>query len=514
MKSSQDNQVCASKLCQHLKETVVDCIEELCGGHATPAWKAAMLTLASSTVSLTCSKDSDSLEGKPWDVEVRTAVSYFHRFKDATVNTLCIESDLGSIRTIHSPQKFARLLMLSLEQSTRDLGYSLDIRCNNAGIICITTQARFLALRESGRLPCPHCCQWLRGDKGLWWHIQQTHAQNHSEAMGTTASTVMTNAIVVYDANNAVIGAVQVAAKETFVPRRLSSPVDPVNIAKQGNILQMKVMIEEGFSPSTFIDNKGASLLLWAAGSGRLDMVKFFIATCNCDPNFAQRGRRGFRGRTALHWAARNGHLHVVQYLVEECRVNLEAVTADGTTAFCWAAWQGHLGVMVYLHERKCNVSSVNSFGCNAALWAAQGSHGSPDIMRWLDSVGCSCLVLNDNHHGLLHKAAQRGKRELCHWFFGDMLVGLNAALLTLEMIRPDKEGCMPSDLAGMEGHESLAEYLASQERAITKWLLSSKSLALPSWLVQMSPSVACHIWEPFAGVDRLRCTAESTRIA
>jgi hypothetical protein len=504
----------ASELCQHLKSIVAECLGEVCGGggHSTMEWNETMRQLASSTISLTCSKaNSTPLKGKPWDIEVRTALSYFHRFKDATSSSFTAESDLGLVRTMDSPLALARLLLLCLEQSTRDLGYCLDIRCNDAGIICITTQHRFLALRKSGRLPCPHCCQWPKGDKGLWWHIQQSHAQNHSDAMATAVNTMTTNAIVVYDSDNVKLHAShQPAQREAKITQLHSSlPItDAVEIAQQGDVHAMKGLIRQGFDPSTSIDKKGASLLLWAAGSGRLDMAKLLIEM-GCDPSFAQRGKRGFQGRTALHWAARNGHLELVQYLVQDCEVCLESTTVDGTTAFCWAAWQGHLNVMEYLFAHGCNVSSVNSFGCNAALWAAQGN-GSPDMIHWLDSFGCSCLVLNDNHHGVLHKAAQRGKRSLCEWFFENKVKDLTTQVSILEMIRPDSDGCVPSDLAGMEGHETLAEYLAAQEKLILeRYVTNAKPLIVPSWLETAAPMVADSVWEPFAGVKRMRFAAK-----
>jgi ankyrin repeat protein len=106
------------------------------------------------------------------------------------------------------------------------------------------------------------------------------------------------------------------------------------------------MILQNGFTPSIVIDQRGASPLHWAAGSGHLYLVEHLVEECGCDPNQPQQGKRSFSGRTALHWAARNGHLPVVEYLVCSCSVDIEAATIDGTTAFCWASWQGHLDIM------------------------------------------------------------------------------------------------------------------------------------------------------------------------
>ena len=501
MEIQQNGGSSASEACQTLKSLVANCFEELAGGKSTPEWRDETKKLAASTISLSNSKTNDLL-GKPWDIEIRTALSYFHRYKDRAFGSLELESDLGIVRTFASPQDFARLLLLSLEEATRSIGLTLDIRCNDAGILCVTTESRLLLLRNSGRLPCPNCCQWLKGEKGLWWHFQEQHKQNHSDAMSTVASTITTNAIIPYGAN--VPGDCAFQSHIQSIPQQPTPTLsDPVEIAQSGNVLAMQELIRQGLDPSTYIDNKGASLLLWAAGAGQLDMAKLLIVR-GCSPDFCQRGKRGFQGRTALHWAARNGHLDMVVYLTQEHKVCLDAKTVDGTTAFCWAAWQGHEHIMKYLHAQGCDVSSVNSFGCNAALWAAQGS-GSAQIIAWLDAIGCSCLVLNDNNHGILHKAAQRGKHDVCDWFLRIKLTSPGANRLGIDMICPDSDGCLSSDLAGMEGHEALAQYLATQEQTIVEESSRLRPVIMPSWLCDASPMIADSIWEPWAGVKRLR---------
>jgi ankyrin repeat protein len=277
----------------------------------------------------------------------------------------------------------------------------------------------------------------------------------------------------------------------TVSPIKTFEAIDPFHFVKQGDLERIQALVKSGEFDSNQIDSKGASPLLWAAGQGHLPILRYLVQL-GCDVNFSQRGKRAFRGRTALHWAARNGHLEAVLFLLEK-GANLHAATADGTTAFSWAAWQGHLSIMQFLYERGCDVASSNSFGCNAALWAAQGC-GDPVVLEWLASVGCDIYKVNDNGHGILHKAAQRGRSRLCEWFL--------ALQISEAHIGPDLEGCMPSDLAGMEGHEDLAVYLARQEA-----LLAKNFLELPEWVAR-TPAVEevgsiCR-WQAWAGVNRI----------
>ena len=81
-----------------------------------------------------------------------------------------------------------------------------------------------------------------------------------------------------------------------------------------------------------------------------------------------------------MHWAARNGHLDVVRYLVTEKNADVDARTFEGTTAFGWAVWRGRLEVARWLVEQgKCAFAAVNTFGCNAAMWCAQGAEEERD---------------------------------------------------------------------------------------------------------------------------------------
>jgi hypothetical protein len=259
----------------------------------------------------------------------------------------------------------------------------------------------------------------------------------------------------------------------------------------------------------------------------------------------------------------------------------LEATTLEGTTAFCWAAWQAHQDVLEVLHRAGCNVQATNDYGCNAILWCAQGGGGGGQddndddsattrlcyTMEWLQSVGCRIGQVNANGHGLVHKSAQRGRRDIvCNWFFDKMQqqlllkssstssslcdtksggvicgeIGQQQTLSLnqlLQLVGPDSDGCTPSDLAGMEGHVELAKWIASEleARLVTSAAAAMAVSAIapgpeqektlhdetlpppPSWLGTdpLPPVICCPNnmmgnsarWGPWAGVRRMRAT-------
>ena len=153
----------------------------------------------------------------------------------------------------------------------------------------------------------------------------------------------------------------------------------------------------------------------------------------------------------------------------------IDAGTADGTTAFCWAAWQGHLAVCRYLAARGADAHSSNSYGCNAALWACQGraaaaGPGASDeaepalaLCRFLHGeLGVDFTLINANGQSCLHKAAQRGRADVCAWLLGAE-VGL--ALDGPHGAPNFGEGSRPAALARFAGHEELAKWLEERQQ-------------------------------------------------
>jgi hypothetical protein len=109
-------------------------------------------------------KNPSCADGKPYDIEIRVALSLFHRWKrKQSKKPILVVSDLGLKREILSPRDLAELLSIPLELLCQEDGIAHDVRVKSSGVICIVTSDRSQVLREAGKLPCPHCEQWCRG---------------------------------------------------------------------------------------------------------------------------------------------------------------------------------------------------------------------------------------------------------------------------------------------------------------------------------------------------------------
>ncbi len=310
---------------------------------------------------------------------------------------------------------------------------------HNSLTIHFTTLDHNKRQHMNGMLMCSRCGKFVKAsNSGLEWHIKNVHKiKDHSKAYNAVTSAK--HSLIQFDhpLNNYYLGGGNEGNCSTTNLRKqhdmATAQKNPENLKKMiqsgkdkplsnlgleacrsGNLhVLQELVLSKKFHPKESYDRNGSNGLLWASGGGHLNCVVYLIEQCGIDPNIEkQKGRRGYAGRTALHWSCRNGHLNVVQYLLSSMQIDVE--TDDGTTPFHLAVWQNQINVCKYLVEKGCNVNHINSYGCNAVLWAGQGLNTGYEIFELLHSLNCNFHIFNENGQGILHKAAQRGNTHIC----------------------------------------------------------------------------------------------------
>ena len=81
-----------------------------------------------------------------------------------------------------------------------------------------------------------------------------------------------------------------------------------------------------------------------AVAAKHIDIVKYLITKCRCDPMC-----KDVVGRTALHCAARFGCLNIMKYLITECNCDPMVTTNYGFTCLHYAAWRKQYSSIEYL---------------------------------------------------------------------------------------------------------------------------------------------------------------------
>eukprot|EP00928_Gymnodinium_smaydae_P046892 TRINITY_DN31266_c0_g1_i1.p1 TRINITY_DN31266_c0_g1~~TRINITY_DN31266_c0_g1_i1.p1 ORF type:complete len:527 (+),score=94.28 TRINITY_DN31266_c0_g1_i1:221-1801(+) len=427
-------------------------------------------------------------------------------------------SPLGLERQLNMAQLAACIVEAaeSLEGHDREcLGETL---ITNAGVIYIASAVLLWRRASAGAGSCNICGAVLAGDTALWWHQKTAHGANHSDAKLQAAvalnsasmaliplppsisscwnreNDVKADAAVDSKRSQADLALGLAAARsgdggETLArlaaEGRVARLTPGLEAARAGDLALLKKLVREGEFDPTSRDKHGANALMWAAGGGHLEVCRWLTTSREhdgggLDPSCTQTGRRGYNGRTALHWASRNGHVHIMDWLLADppagCGIVVDVATADGTTALNWAAWQGQVEAVELLLRHGADVTAVNTYGCDCALWACQ-SPAEPErvlaVCHLLASPGDGGLGLNfdrvnNNGHSCMHKAAQRGNRSVCEWLVERSECAAAAGRLPVplraEHVKADWEGHTPSQLARLEGFESLADWL--QDRA------------------------------------------------
>ena len=236
-----------------------------------------------------------------------------------------------------------------------------------------------------------------------------------------------------------------------------ATPVDTGGIAScaHGDLSAARALRAGGWDPASVVDKHGNTPLMWAAGAGHLDVVRWLIEEQSVDVE-----DRNKQGRSALMWAAKNGQLAVVRWMLEDAplpRASASAQMKDGSRAWDWAIYGGDLPTLHFLAAHpEVDIHGLNYFGCGAAFWAA--ASGNVATCTWLLSQGIDFSLINDAGHTAVHKAAWKGHKTCLTW----MILSEDGPGLGYQLHMLAADGRTPEDKARVNGHTAVANWLQS----------------------------------------------------
>lgn len=198
--------------------------------------------------------------------------------------------------------------------------------------------------------------------------------------------------------------------------------MDLLQAAANGDLNEIRRLIEIEKVSSNIKNNDGSTPLHVAAYMGRLETVQYLIEKAQANPYVEDNDRI-----TPLHKAAENGHLAVMRYLLETVKLRPDVRAKNDDMPVDRAAANGHLAVVQYLIERKYLL----------------GKRGYP--LYW-------------KRRSPLHIAAQAGQLAVVRYLIEEAkYISPNAK---------DEKGNTPLFDAAQRGHLAVVQYLIETAKA------------------------------------------------
>ncbi|CAB9502929.1 Ankyrin Repeat [Seminavis robusta] len=269
------------------------------------------------------------------------------------------------------------------------------------------------------------------------WAKEKQQQQQHKT---TTTTTAITSKQI--EAFDFMFGrGLMAASRNELCQHNNTWPLDFINVTSAEMI---DLLIQHGANPLER-DNRGVSLLHWAAGTGNLENVQALM------PHLGVWVQAERDGATPLHWAAAGanarefgvgGHKDVAEYLLsqvdhachhysnqptsEEGRPSRKdlvcQLTRDGNSALMWAAWSGTLETVKFLIRNRADPNVANRNGCTVAHWAASG--GNLEVCQYLaETVGVDFTEPNHGGNTPLTHAVAFGHPQIVEWLRQQVLV-------------------------------------------------------------------------------------------
>ena len=230
--------------------------------------------------------------------------------------------------------------------------------------------------------------------------------------------------------------------------RRFESTISNIiSISKSSSSLDVvKYLIETCQCDPMCMDKDGRTPLHWALTNGNIDVVRYLIETCQCDPMCMYDV-----GWSALFYAVQGNKLDVVKYLIENCHCDPMHVDKDGRTPLHYAVAEGKFDVVKYLIENcHCDPMHVDKNGRNPLYFTV--TEGTFDVVKYLiENCPCEPMCVDRDGQTLLHWAVIRNKLYVVRYLI---------ETAQCDPMCVDKDGRTPLYYAITEYNRDVVKYL------------------------------------------------------
>ena len=258
---------------------------------------------------------------------------------------------------------------------------------------------------------------------------------------------------------------------------------------KEGNLNKVKYFIKEAGYDVNERNEKpleyGRTPLMYAAGKGRFDVVKYLI-----DHGADVSKEDGYK-QTALHYASTNGHLNVVEELLNKgAKVDVENEYCFTPLLLTAKSGYNDVSLYVYLIDHGADVGKKDGHERTALHYASESGHLK--VVELLLNKGAEIDVEDEDHFTPLMLSAEKGhndislhlinhgadvnkknglKRTALHYASENGDLNVVKALLTkgAEIDVEDKDCCTPLLRAAEMGHNDISLHLITHNANISK---------------------------------------------
>ena len=166
-----------------------------------------------------------------------------------------------------------------------------------------------------------------------------------------------------------------------------------------GSMLLIKTLKEYNIAYS--LDQEGRSPVHYAAMSGCISALNYFLSQCNFNVN-----NPDFTGYTPLVYSCISGSINAIQYLINNHKSDPNITDNSGMTSLHQSCRYGHIDITQYLIEvQHCDINVKDNEGRTLVHHAAWS--GNLDLLQYLITVqGLSLTAEDKNGNTALHYAS------------------------------------------------------------------------------------------------------------